>query len=326
MKKIRAIIGAFLIVSVLVTVFYGKDKIIEKPNLSAPEGYKCILNLWNIDVFEGGRGSRKQFLLDASIEFEKQNPGVLVLATSRTEEGYYGSIKKNEKPDILSFGTGIEVFNSSEIIDCAFNGGKIGEKTYAVPWCRGGYVLISNGKNKFDGKCKELLVSKSDYTLPLLAFSMQGYTAENIVVKKPMDAYVDFVSGKYPFMLGTQRDVVRLNTRGISAEIIALSEYNDLYQYLSVVSEDEMKREYAQKFVKFILSESVQEKLNKISMLSVFYKVNLDSGLDKLQVDGKYLTISAFTAKEKIKEIEEESYLLAKGQEDRLLNLKKLLV
>lgn len=326
MRKIRATICVFLIISVLVTIFYGRNKIVEKPDLSAPQGYKYILNLWNIDIFEGGRGSRKQFLLDASIEFERQNPGVLVLASSRTEEGYYESIKNNVKPDILSFGTGIEVYNSAEITECAFTGGKIGDKTYAVPWCRGGYVLISNGKNKFDGNLKDLLVSKSDYTLPLLAFSMQGYTAENIVVKKPIDAYVDFVSGRFPFMLGTQRDVVRLNARGFTAEIIALTEYNDLYQYLSVVTEDENKREYAQKFVKFILSESVQAKLNKISMLSVFYKVQLESGLDKLQVDGKYLTISAFTAKEKIKEIEEESYLTAQGQENRLLNLKKLLV
>ncbi len=326
MKKLRVLVGLFLISSVLITVFYGKDKILEKPEFSAPQGYKCILNLWNIDIFEGGRGSRKQFLLDAAVEFEKQNTGVLVLASSRTEESYYQSILNNEKPDMISFGTGIEVFNSAEIVDCSFTGGKVGEKTYAVPWCRGGYVLISNGKTAFNGECKNLLVSKSDYTLPLLAFSMEGYKAENIVVKKPMDAYVDFVSGKYPFMLGTQRDVVRLNSRGFSAEIIALTEYNDLYQYLSVVAEDEVKREYAQKFVSFILSKSVQQKLNKISMLSVFYKVDLDDGLDKLQVDGKYLTISAFTAKEKIKEIAEESYLSAKGQEDRLSNLKKLLV
>ncbi len=326
MKKIRVIVGTFLLLSVLITIFYGRDKIAEKPDISSPQGYKCILNLWNIDIFEGGRGSRKQFLLDAAVEFEKQNPGVLVLATSRTEEGYYQSIINEQTPDLISFGMGIEIFNSSEIADCSFTGGKIGEKTYAVPWCRGGYVLILNKKAQFNGECKDLLVSKSDYTLPLLAYSMQGYKAKNIVVKKPMDAYVDFVSGKYAVMVGTQRDVVRLNTRGYNAEIITLTEYNDLYQYLSVVSKDDVKREYAQKFVQFILSKSVQEKLNKISMLSAFYKVELDSGLDKLQVDGNYLTISAFTAKEKIKEIEEESYLLAKGEEDRLPNLKKLLV
>jgi hypothetical protein len=85
-----------------------------------------------------------------------------------------------------------------------------------------------------------------------------------------MDAYVKFVTGKVKWFLGTQRDVNRLETRGMSVKVTPLERFNDLYQYVSITSSDQIKRYYAEQFINYLVSEQVQKKLNEIGMLSCF--------------------------------------------------------
>ena len=310
MKIIRVILASFIVVSVLVTIFFGRYKIAENPKGIA-EGYKGIITLWQVDSFEGGQGSRKQFLLDVARDFERKNQGVLVMVVNQTEESIEENYKQEIMPDLISFGTGINVQNANELnVKKEFIGGKVGDKTYALPWCRGGYALIYNNKLT-DGKYSEndrLIIGQKGYTEPLIPLVLEGLKSNNFEVKKPLDAYVEFTAGKTPYFLGTQRDVVRLSRRGLEAGIIPLTEYNDLYQYISVTAKEGVKKYYAEKFVEYLLSEQVQKSLNKICMMSAFYSVQFNEiGLNEMQSVQIKKTISAFSDKNVLKDLTKTS-------------------
>ena len=105
-------------------------------------------------------------------------------------------------------------------------------------------VLSSGGEN---------LVEASAYFA-----GIEGKTEESLT------AYLDFLGGKYDYLLGTQRDVCRFSSRGVTVYSKLLPAYCDLYQYVSILS-----REYADaclEFVALLLSEDVQATLSEIGM------------------------------------------------------------
>jgi ABC-type glycerol-3-phosphate transport system substrate-binding protein len=322
--------AGIIVFCTLFTAFIGKDLIAEEQNKTLPLEYKGIITVWQVDSFEGGVGSRKNFLLKIAREYEKKYKGLFIMVMNYTANGVKENLDKGIYPDLISFGGGTEVKGFSEInIATSFGGGKVDGKTYAAAWCRGGYALIYN-PNLTDGKderIENLLVSQGEYNLPLVALIEEGVIANNIEVKKPMDAYIKFVSGKTPYMLGTQRDIMRLNTRGMDAGIIPLTQFNDLVQYAVVTSKEQIKRYYAEKFLEFLLSEKIQSKLCEIGMLSV-EKVSKSEN-DKLNLMQKvegFSTVSAFTLPEVLREVQTQSLLAAKGNAEALNKIKNIVV
>ena len=63
MKILRFLSGGIIIFSILFTIFIGAQKISLGHDFGSSEEYKGILTMWQIDTFEGGIGSRKQFLI-----------------------------------------------------------------------------------------------------------------------------------------------------------------------------------------------------------------------------------------------------------------------
>ena len=330
MKFSRIIFSVLLVFSIAFTMFFGYNKLTFQDAEVKPKDYKGILSMWHVDSFEGGSGSRKQFLLDTAIAFEKQNEGVLVMVTSLSAQGVKERLDKGECPDLISFGGGVEVKNMSELSCNDLSvGGKVGGEGYATAWCKGGYALIANAEkiDTIPNELTSLSVSQAEYTLPLVAFVLEGLTAQNIKVKAPLDAYIDFVNGKSDYFLGTQRDVVRLSNRGLNVVCRPMNAYNDLYQYISVTATDSEKNLYAQKFVSFLLSETVQKKLFKISMFSDFYQVDYQDGhLSNLSKIANERTISVFTPSIKLKELQSQSYLAVNGDSEALNKIKNMLV
>ena len=111
MKVIRTITASFLIFCIIFTFLFGAGKIAEKSQVGKSEEYKGIITLWHVDSFEGGIGSRKQFLLKTARTFEKQNKGVLIMVISHTPESVKESMDKGVYPDLISFGNGTEINN-----------------------------------------------------------------------------------------------------------------------------------------------------------------------------------------------------------------------
>ena len=253
-----------------------------------------ILNLWHLDTFEGGTGSRKQFLLSVAREFEKQNDGVLISVREHTKNSLES---QTQLPDILSYGVGVTPKNASKLtVDKGFSSGEINGETYALPWARGGYFLLSfseiAGKVNFD----TVTVSEGDFNTPQLAFYTAGFTAKKLVVKKPVDAYSDFITGQAKVLLGTQRDLNRLMQKGLAVYSLPIEEYSDLYQYISVTTTSQIKKSYAEKFINYLTSKSVQESLTKIGMYSPYYQKIYADGLIAVGQDIKpKYTLHAFT-------------------------------
>jgi len=330
MKTLRIITSVMLIVAAVFTVTVGGRLIgtERKPETIADQ--KCILTLWQLDVFEGGSGSRRKFLSDVSKSFEKRNQGIYVMVLNYDVDGAEENMKKGVFPDMISFGTGVtvsgfkEIKTENEVFPC---GGEINGKICAVPWCRGNYVLIRNPKltTDFTENIEKLLVSRSEYNLPLTALALSGYTANEITVMEPLDAYVKFVSEKTPYFLGTQRDVVRLTARGFEFEMTQINEFNDLYQYISVTSTSEEKLYYSEKFINYLLKEEIQNRLSEINMLSAQYRTDFDYPLSVMRGESYKQTVSAFIDKGSIEKLNDLSYSMLKGEPSAQIKIKNML-
>ncbi len=326
MKIIRLVLAGLLVVCTIFTFAFGYKKISQE-KVENSSNYKGIITMWQIDGFEGGSGSRKQFLLGVARGFEKQNQGVLVMVISHTFTSAEENISKGIYPDIISYSNGVDIKNLFPLTTSrTAGGGKVGENTYGTAWCRGGYVLIKN-LDATESSQNSIIVSNGQYTQPLLAMHLEGLEFDNSLVLSPMDAYVKFTSGKYEYMLGTQRDVVRLTNRGFNFSASPLTKFNDLYQYLSLTSSDVNKRVLAMRFIDYLLSDKVQEKLNKINMLSPYINVNFDiETLNQMQNVKGFSTISAFYPSEVLLEIKDRSFLAIKGDKNAEKYVKNLLI
>ncbi len=325
----RVFLGLIIIFSVLFTMLIGKSNINQTHSSNSEKTYKGILTVWQIDSFEGGTGSRKQFLLKCARSFEYKNQGVLIMVIEHTEQSFKKEMLNNNYPDLISFGTGIEVSGFSELNLKNGRGGVIGKKTFAVPWCRGGYVLIANPKltSEIPDKLDSLMVSQGEYSQPLTALYLEGITSNNLVVKQPMDAYVDFVAGKTPYLLGTQRDINRLERRQMEVITRPLEKFNDIYQYIAVTAKDSTKAFYAESFIEHLLCEKNQLCLKEIGMMSSCFEVEYyNQHLSKMQKLENFSTVSAFSNASLLKEMQQNSRLLLGGQKELEIKIKNMLI
>ena len=330
MKSVRIMAGIILIFSFLFTIFIARGKILEEKSEEMPMEYKGIISVWQVDSFEGGIGSRRQFILNMAKKFENKYDGLLVLVSDYTADGVRENLKNGIFPDIISFGAGVEISGFSEItLDVDFKGGKVGDKQYAIPWCRGGYAFFGNPQlieeitNEFDS----LSVSHNGVTEPLIALSEEGVLLKDFTVKKPLDNYVDFLSGKSKVMLGTQRDLFRFKARGFEVLVKPLTKFNDLYQYAVITSKDQTKKVMAEKFLEFLISFEVQKELDSIGMFSPYYAViNDNAQYNLMQKQTEFFTLSPFIKSEELLELHSIAKEGLKGNQDALNKIKNIVI
>ena len=200
--------------------------------------YDDVLTLWHIDSFEGGVGSRGDFLSDVLADYSKN--GIHTLVSSYSVEGAKESLKTHT-PDMISFGIGCDfVAGVAEKLPYGgFLGGEINGAVYAVPWCRGGYFLISEkGVNR---PIEALIVSKGKYNNPLIAAYYSKIEYGKVETAEPLNAYTEYLKGG-KVLLGTQRDIWRLTARGKSFVAEPIEDFCDLYQYVAITTTDERRR------------------------------------------------------------------------------------
>lgn len=119
--------------------------------------FEGILELWHIESFEGGVGSRAGWLKKRSTAFEKQNKGCLVNVTVLTPEQAQEKLNNGERFDLASFsaGAGFELLpylspyggDVSCVRGDYLRGGQLNGKVYALPYMAGGYALAAMSKN-----------------------------------------------------------------------------------------------------------------------------------------------------------------------------------
>lgn len=220
-----------------------------------PTEHERILTLWHVETFEGGVGSRGDFITGRAVEFGKKGRHVLV--KTHTIESAKESLKKGEKPDLVSFGIGADfVVPMAKRVTLTVAGEKV--KSRAFVWAQGGYFLFR--KSGDETPIKTLTISDGGKNLPLGAANLTGVKYENIETVKSTDAYLKLISGNTDAMLGTQRDIRRFTVKNFAYTATPLEKYNDLYQYVAITTDDEDKLPTAKAFAEYLLSEKTAKK------------------------------------------------------------------
>jgi len=289
---VSTVILIFLIIAPF-TVFTKLNVLNYSLNKEYKFDYQGVLNLWNVDTFEGGSVSRTVFLEKRAQEFEKKNKGVYICVQNISLEQLKLNLSGSKKPDLITFGVGVEDEFCDQIIDFQsgfgvrddlLNSSKINGKIKAIPIMLGGYTLIFNKEKIADGEIlnklneENLIFSSTQPINPLLALFVNNIMPKNQQIEQldSFDAYGKFINEKYNILLGTQRDFYRCRNRENSSKMQCdyniLGGFSDLIQYVSVFKSDEKTEEICKKFVEFLTSESVQCKLENINMFPVINK------------------------------------------------------
>ena len=271
------------------------------------------LELWHVDTFEGGIGSRKSFLQNCANRFNK-NANVKVIVKEQTLYSCKQNFEKGIYPDLISYGNGLDIpFGQL----CEIN--KQGENKYATVWCMGGYVLIERVNQKTDG----IILSVQENTVSSLAYGMANLQLSIYEEIESKNAIYAFYQNKNKALLGTQRDLYRLLNKGIEIKTTCLTAYNDLYQYISVLSTNGERANYSILFIDFLTSQKIQLELNKIGMFSFKYGVSLEQN-SPLEVykncSFEYVTPCLITA-EQIQNLKNK----AKNYNENVQNIKNAL-
>ncbi len=230
------------------------------PKKKEAKAEKTVVRVWNIDTFEGGKGSRSTFLKTVAARLEKDK-SVYFMIESYTKDGAELALKEGNYPDMLSFGIGFSaVLERCLPLSYRFAGGEVGGSAFAYPWCRGGYALFS----REGASSQKTAISCGGENLTGVCAALEGIEGEEL---DSLAAYVGFLNGNYGRLLGTQRDLCRFQARGVSVAVTPLSKYCDLYQYIAVLSAE--KRAVCERFLEELLSPDVQNSLVKIGMFRV---------------------------------------------------------
>lgn len=234
-----------------IVIISQKQRIIDNSTLGEVSSFSGILEIWNIDTFEGGSASKEMFLEEVARDFMKVNKGAYVHISTLTPEGLESALAEGKKPDIFSFGMGL-----GEIIEdhCTYlprvkgimtnfaQSGETQEGQLAIPYAYGGYGifttseklaeaskevgidLISNynqcGFEKKLRKKTKTIQSITYGSTPFIApeaslFFSNGSIKTKLSTKtNPYDAYAGFVGFETStLLLGNHRDLARLTQK-----------------------------------------------------------------------------------------------------------------
>lgn len=221
----------------------------KKGSANAAHNENTALTVWQIDSFEGGKGSRADFLQSVGNEFSKKE-NCYINVVSLSAEAARLNMSNGNIPDIVSYGAGM--YGIENYV-----------KDFTV-WCRGGYCLLS-----LDTNCDFSDVTAENTVINSGKDNFTGIAAlfcevQNGKFESPTSAYVKLINGDYKYLLGTQRDIFRLKTRNVAFSIKPVTAFNDLYQNISKTTQC-TNNAYAQKYIDCLLSKKGE--LNKIGML-----------------------------------------------------------
>lgn len=209
-----------------------------------------VLTLWQIDSFEGGIGSRADYLRNVAEEFS-QSANTYIEVTSLSAAAARQNIANGTTPDIISYGAGF--YGIENIVPGT-----------QEAWCNGAYCLISLSNSDFSSATPQnTVVNSGRDNLSEAAALLCGLGGADFAA--PTSAYVQLINGEYEYMLGTQRDIRRLKVRGETFYIEPVEEFNDLYQYIAVLTPNGEKATLGHQFINYLLTKS--DGLTAIGML-----------------------------------------------------------
>lgn len=240
-----------------------------------------IYSIWHIETFEGGGKSRIDYLKKIARDIEKQNPNILFMIKQINPQSLDSELEIS-KPDIISFGYGVgssilpilNSFNTTyNVRDELIESGSFNKKLCAIPYIVSGYSIFTHSNESNIFHC-----GQTGFTKPETIYNELNLTlTEN---ETQYDAYKDFVYNKKVKLLGTARDLFRINNLNnigrTNAMIKPIDSYTDLIQYIGITKTDEVTKLFIEK----TLSSEYQQTLTDYSLFSSLY--------NKLYYDGIY--------------------------------------
>ena len=146
----------------------GKNKLQDFFGIGTSE--EQILELWNVDTFEGGIASKAGFLEKVALEFEKKHKGTYVLVRAMDAEECLARLLGGEMPDMFSFSGVVantikphltELEENQQILSTLLASATTTQnELLAMPWCMSGYALMTTeSKMSASGKTGESLLA-----------------------------------------------------------------------------------------------------------------------------------------------------------------------
>lgn len=257
--------------------------------LKGSEKQQTIFTIWHVETFEGGGKARIDYLKTLARDIEKQDNQVLFMIKAIAPEKLSAELEVN-KPDIISFGFGvgnivlphlINFENTFDVRDELISSGSFNKKFYAVPYIVSGYAMFNHSM-----QASEFHVGTTGYTAP-----NNIYNTLNLQPKEnesQYEAYKDFVYNKKVQLLGTGRDLFRINNLNnlgrTNAMITPIDSYTDLIQYIGITNNNAI----TQKFVELAVNQTYQTSLVDYSLFSSKYNKLYYSGIYSDMEDAIY--------------------------------------
>lgn len=279
----------------------------QKPQTQSPANYQGVIELWNVETFEGGVGSREAWLTNRSAKFERANTGLFVHVTTLSVEQLQTKLAEGQSFDMICFSRGVGNLIKENLAPITQNmgfvkenyliSGQVDGNQYAVPLYSGVYCLFARsdqltadqllskaltqtytrkiGKNTVE--LQPMICGFTPYNSPLSALAMSGGSGKANVSQDvtQYQAYEQFVANRTAVtLLGTQRDMYRLAQRESNGKIeqlafCPLGAYTDLVQYVGVSADAGDKADSCVKYLQYLLSEETQSTLTNLSLFSV---------------------------------------------------------
>ena len=247
-----------------------------------PEIETKIYTIWNIETFEGGGKARVDYLKNVVRTMEKTHDGLLFMVKTIQPERLESELGE-ASPDIISFGFGVGdiVLNkliafdkTYDIRDELIESGSFSSKVYALPYIVSGYAMITHNENQNEDNFH---VGVSQYVKPQTIYSELNLTPTE--TQTSFEAYKSFVYDKSVSLLGTGRDVFRVNNLNelgrTNATITPISTYTDLIQYIGITKSDDV----IQEFLSLLFSDENQFSLVNYSLFSAKYTKIYSQGI-----------------------------------------------
>lgn len=241
-----------------------------------------IYKIWNVETFEGGKKSRKSYLIDIAKQLEKKFKGVLFLIDDVQPENLENLLSLGS-PDLISFGYGVgktvlpylENFNNDFNLEDRFlESGSFNNKLYAIPYIVSGYALFTHGSITQNFHC-----GQNNFINPQTIYNSLNYTPAE--TETQYEAYKDFVYDKTATLLGTARDMFKIdnlsNLGRLNANISPIDSFSDLVQYFGIVNLDKITSE----FLNVLISSAQQRKLVDYGLFSPTLNNLYSSGIYK---------------------------------------------
>ncbi len=278
---IKLILTAIVIFVLIFTPIIAFNRAKNYEIYSKPQIDSKIYTVWHIETFEGGKQARINYLKSVARKIESEYAGVYIMIKS-IDPSELDSALQTSSPDIISFGYGVGMnilnklipFNKTyDIRDELLFSSLFNDKLYALPYMLSGYAIF-----KHSALSEEFHCGYTSYTRPENIYNNLSLSPKENETQ--YEAYKDFVYNENVVLLGTARDLFRidnLNKVGrANASISPIDTYTDLVQYLGKLKDDEITN----KFCSLALSDTYQTTLTEFGLFTTKY--------NKLYSDGIY--------------------------------------